>query len=85
MEVKTKAQKITEARINGSINYKDEKFNASITLSQDVNIKPNGTIDIMAIEKAINYNNMNDVKNYLYNLYNILFFPSQIPQFVEKS
>ena len=34
VEVKTKAQKIIEARINGSINYKDEKFNASITLGK---------------------------------------------------
>ena len=34
MEVKTKAQKIREARIDGSINYKDEKFNASITLGK---------------------------------------------------
>ena len=33
MEVKTKAQKIREA-INGSINYKDEKFDASITLGK---------------------------------------------------
>ena len=34
MEVKTKAQKIIEAGINGSTNYKDEKFNASITLGK---------------------------------------------------
>ena len=34
VEVKTKAQKIIEAGINGSTNYKDEKFNASITLGK---------------------------------------------------
>ena len=34
MEIKTIAQKIIEARVNGSINYKDKKFNASITLGK---------------------------------------------------
>lgn len=48
----------SESNINGFYGLIDN-FNASITLSQDVNIKPNGTIDIMAIEKAIKYNNMN--------------------------
>ena len=39
MEVNTKAQKITEAGVDGSINYKDEKFNASITLGKIAGVK----------------------------------------------
>ena len=39
MEVNTKAQKIIEARVNGSINYKDEKLTASITLGKIAVVK----------------------------------------------
>ena len=39
MEAKTKAQKIIEAGGDGSINYKDEKFNASITLGKIAGVK----------------------------------------------
>ena len=39
MEIKPKAQKIIEARINGLINYKDEKFNTSITLGKIAGVK----------------------------------------------
>ena len=39
VEVNTKAQKIIEAGVNGSINYKDEKFNASITLGKIASVK----------------------------------------------
>ena len=38
MEGKTKAQKIREA-INSSINYKDEKFDANITLGKIASVK----------------------------------------------
>ena len=39
MEVNTKAQKIIEAGVNSSINYEDEKFNASITLGKIASVK----------------------------------------------
>ena len=51
MEVKTKAQKIIEARTtNGSINYKDEKFNASITLGKIAGVEI--WLDVNKLRKA---------------------------------
>lgn len=50
MEVKTKAQKIIEARVNGSINYKDEKFNASITLGKIAGVEM--WLDVNELRKA---------------------------------
>lgn len=50
MEAKTKAQKIIEARINGSINYKDEKFNASITLGKIAGVEM--WLDVKELRRA---------------------------------
>ena len=50
MEVKTKAQKIKEARVNGSINYKDEKFDANITLGKIASVKI--WLDVNELRKA---------------------------------
>ena len=50
MEIKPKAQKIIEARINGSINYKDEKFNASITLGKIAGVEI--WLDVNELRKA---------------------------------
>ena len=50
MEIKPKAQKIIEAGVNGSINYKDEKLNASITLGKIVGVKI--CLDVNELRKA---------------------------------
>ena len=50
MEINTKAQKIIEARVNGSINYKDEKFNASITLGNIAGVEI--WLDVNKLRKA---------------------------------
>ena len=49
MEVKTKAQKIREA-INSSINYKDEKFDASITLGKIAGVEM--WLDVSQLRRA---------------------------------
>ena len=51
VEVKTKARKIIEARVNGSINYKDEKFNASITLGKIAGVEM--WLDVNELRRAL--------------------------------
>ena len=50
VEIKPKAQKIIEARVNGSINYKDEKLTASITLGKIAGIEIR--LDVNELRKA---------------------------------
>ena len=51
MEVKTKAQKIIEARTTyGSINYKDEQFNACITIGKIAGVEI--WLDVNKLRKA---------------------------------
>ena len=51
VEIKPKAQKIIEARVNGSINYKDEKFNASITLGKIAGVEI--WLDVKELRRAL--------------------------------
>ena len=48
--VSKKGTEIVEARINGSINYKDEKFNANITLGKIAGVEI--WLDVNELRKA---------------------------------